>query len=71
MSETVKLTKVQAEQLRFMAVTDVTDITDESVVKALARKGLAERYVERMGHLSQRHCWRIAPVGRAALEASR
>lgn len=62
-----KLSPAQQSQLEFLATTDVGDITDERVVKALARRGLAERYVEILGHLNAQHRWRITPAGRARL----
>jgi hypothetical protein len=31
---------------------------------------LAERHVDRHGHLANRHSWRITPAGRSALSAS-
>lgn len=43
------------------------DITDESTVKALSRRGLAVRAVDRFGHLNNRHHWQITEMGRARL----
>lgn len=63
-----KLSKAMGDQLRFLFTTDVYDVTNESVVKALARRGLAERYVPQLGPYRGRHCWRITDAGRAALK---
>jgi len=69
-----RLTKAQVDQLDFMASADVQDITDERIVKALARRGLAERYVPQYGHINGRHRWRLTDAGRrkhAELSAKR
>jgi len=61
------MTKAQREMLRVLAVGPRQDITNESIVKALARKGYAERFSESIGYMAQRHAWRITDAGRAAL----
>ncbi len=66
-----KMSKAQRDQLARMAQVDVTDISDESIVKALARRGYAERYSKAMGHLHSRHVWRITDAGRSALSQGR
>lgn len=71
MPNRAKLTKAGRELLRLLARGERYDITDESVVKALARRGLAERAGGRMGHLTVRHYWAITDKGRAALSETR
>lgn len=69
-----RLTKAQVDQLDHMVTTDVYDITDERVVKALARRGLAERYTPQYGYMVGRHMWRLTDAGRrkhAELSAKR
>jgi hypothetical protein len=65
-----KITRAQDEMLRVLNVGERFDIANESIVKALARKGLAERFVDRFGYTSNRHGWRITDVGRALVESS-
>lgn len=64
---TGRLTKAQRELLGDLRIVDRYDFTDERVVKALARRGYVERYVEKAGHMVFRHCWRITEAGRRAL----
>jgi hypothetical protein len=62
-----RLTRAMRDQLASLADTTVYDVSDESVVRALARRGFAERFVERAGFLANRHQWRITDAGRSAL----
>lgn len=70
MAERLKLTRAQREALGGLAHADGAP-ADESIVKALGRRGLAERRSEAMGHMNGRHVWRITPAGRAALNEAR
>ena len=63
-----KLTPAQLQLLGLLRVGPRIDISNESVVKALARKGLAERFVDRCGYLSNHHGWKITEAGRTALQ---
>ncbi len=63
-----KMSLHQIELLRWLAQTPVADITDECVVKALARRGYAERFSEKMAHMNSRHQWRITEAGRLAIK---
>lgn len=65
-----KMSPHQLDLLRSLAGGPRNDITDECVVKALARRGYAERHVPDFGHLKNRHQWRITEAGREALAPS-
>lgn len=58
-----KMTKAGREMLDLLAQGDRYDITDESVVNALGRRGLAERTDGQKGH------WNITPAGRSLLRS--
>lgn len=62
-----KMSLHQRDLLKQLAYSDVGDITNECVMKALARRGYAERYVERWGHINGRRRWRITQAGREAV----
>ena len=63
-----KLSPAQLDLLRALAIGPRNAITDESVVRALERRGLAERHVERVAHLALGSSWRITDAGRLALK---
>lgn len=64
-----RLTPAQKDSLSMLARGPRSGITDERIVKALARKGYAERYVDRIAHMTNAHGWRITPAGEAKHKA--
>jgi hypothetical protein len=63
----VKLSPSQRDLLQCLSRGPRSAITDESVVRALERKGLAVRVVERAAHLAIGSSWRITRAGRDAI----
>lgn len=63
-----RLTEAQKVALRDLNDDKHIIGANESVVKALVRKGMAERYVNTIAYMTSRHAYRITPAGRAALE---